>query len=145
MHSARRFLIVIATALCLAALVPSVSASSPRSGDFQLTKDCSQFTGAVGDFCTVTSANVKAIPIGAKIFYAQALVYPLLDSDVVLVAGPGNRAAGHCALSLATGIGRCTFSGGTGQFTHFHAGVDVSYLGGPNWAWNGWYDLSPRD
>ena len=45
-----------------------------------------------------------------------------LDSDVVLdLPGPGNNTAfGHCHLNLATGIGLCTFSGGTGKFTQFH-------------------------
>jgi hypothetical protein len=60
--------------------------------------------------------------------------------------GPGNNTAfGHCELEFATGVGRCTFSGGTGKFTWFQASVAVSYLGGPNWAWDGTYSFSPRD
>lgn len=144
MHTKRRFLIVIATILCLAAFVPSVSAASRRGGDLHVTKECSQYYGGVGEFCTITTSNLKAIPKGARVYYAQALVYPLLDSDVVLVAGHHDRANGHCALSLATGVGLCTFSGGTGKFRHFHASVDVSYLGGVSWAWDGWYSFSPR-
>jgi hypothetical protein len=78
--------------------------------------------------------------------YASPATWPLLDTDVVLdPPGPGNNAAfGHCALSLETGVGVCTFSGGTGQFTHFHARVAVSYLGGPNYAWEGTYSFSPK-
>ena len=60
--------------------------------------------------------------------------------------GPGNnRAFGHCALDFATGIGLCTFDGGTGKFTGLHASAAVSYLGGPNWAWNGTFSFSPHD
>ncbi len=123
------------------------SKSSPRSGDLHVTKECSEYTGAAGSFCTITSSNLRQIEVGSRVVYATAAGATSLDSDVVLdPPGPGNNIAfGHCALEFATGLGRCTFSGGTGKFTWFQASVVVSYLGGPNWAWDGTYSFSPRD
>ncbi|MBA2302256.1 MAG: hypothetical protein H0W08_06435 [Acidobacteria bacterium] len=125
----------------------SLSAASPRSGALHLTKECSAYTFLAGSYCTITSSNVKAIEVGSRIVYAQAAGATSLDSDVILdLPGPGNNTAfGHCALDFATGVGLCTFSGGTGKFTWFHASADVSYLGGPNWRWEGTYSFSPRD
>ena len=89
--------------------------ASPRSGDLHVTKECSEYTGLAGDFCTITSSNVKAIEVGSRVVYAEAAGLATLDTDVVLdTPGPGNnKAFGHCTLDLATGLGLCTFSGGT--------------------------------
>ncbi|HEU4749330.1 MAG TPA: hypothetical protein VFS56_12575 [Gemmatimonadaceae bacterium] len=108
-----------------------------------MTKECSEYTGLAGSFCTITSSNLKQIEVGSRVVYAEAAGATSLDSDVVLdPPGPGNNAAfGHCSLEFATGVGLCTFSGGTGTFTHFRARVVVSYLGGPNWAWDGTYSF----
>ena len=88
--------------------------------------------------------------VGSTVVYAQAANFGTftLDSDVVLdPPGPGNNtASGHCHLNLVTGIGLCTFSGGTGKFTFFNASVDVSPPSdGVNWHWDGTYSFSPRD
>ena len=122
------------------------SASAARSGRLAVTKECSEYTGLAGGFCTVTASNLKAIDVGSRIVYTQAAGATALDSDFVLdLQGPGNnKAFGHCMLAFATNKGVCNFSGGTGQFTWFQATVDVSYLGGPDWGWNGTYDFSPR-
>jgi hypothetical protein len=137
-------IVLLATALVAAALAPSGSASSPRSGDLHATKECSGYTGAAGSFCTITSSNLPAIEVGSKIVYLQpaALLTPA-GSDVVLdLPGPGNNTAfGNCSLA----VGHCTFWGGTGKFTWFHASVAVSHLGGPDWAWAGTYSFSPED
>ena len=88
-----------------------VSALFPRSGDLHVTKTCppSTYTGAAGDFCTITSSNVPEIEVGSRVVYAQAADFTTLslDSDVLIdVPGPGNNAAfGHCQVNLATGIG----------------------------------------
>jgi hypothetical protein len=123
------------------------SASSQRSGALHVTKDCSLYFGRAGDTCTITSSSVKAIEVGTRIIYASDAVGTFLDTDVVLdPPGPGNnKAFGHCTLSLATGVGQCSLSGGTGKFTWVQASVAVSYLGGPNFAWEGTYSFSPRD
>ena len=146
MYSKRSLLVVAAAILSLAALAPAVAAS-PRSGEVHVTKECSAYTGAEGEYCTVTSSNLAAIPVGSKVIYLSALTFPILDTNIVLdPPGPGNnKAFGHVYLDLSTGAGEATFSGGTGKFTWFYASVDVSALGGPDWAWEGTYHFSPRD
>ena len=126
----------------------SESASSAKGRRLHVTKECSEWKGAAGEFCTITSSNLAAIEVGSKVFYDQAAGIPagLLDSDVVLDAGTGNRAVGHCTLDLGTGLGLCTFSDGTGRFTGFHARVDVSPpTDGVNWHWDGTYSYSAID
>jgi hypothetical protein len=120
--------------------------SLARSGTLHVEKDCSTYFGNAGEFCTITASSLKQIE-GSRITYASAAVGASLDTDILLdPPGPGNnKAFGHCALNLATGVGVCTLLGGSGKFTWIHARVDVSYLGGPNFAWNGTYSFSPRD
>jgi hypothetical protein len=104
--------------------------------------------GQADDHCTVIASDLKAIEIGTTFVYQQAVVNGVLDSDIVLdPPGPGNNQAfGHCRLELATGLGQCTFSGGTGKFTWFHASVDVSHSPDYSlWYWEGTYSFSPRD
>jgi len=115
-----------------------------------VTKECSAWTGQAGDFCTISSSNLKEIEVGSKVFYARAADFSTLslDSDIVLdPPGPGNNtASGHCRLNLVTGLGLCTFSGGTGKFTHFAASVNVAPPDdGVNWHWDGTYSFNPRD
>jgi hypothetical protein len=127
-----------------AAAVSGLSAA-PRSGDLHVTKECTEYTGLAGSFCTITSSNVQAIEVGSRVVYASAAGSAGLDSDVVLdPPGQGNNAAfGHCTLDAV--ISRCTFSGGTGKFTWFTASVEVSDLGGNNWGWDGTYSFGPGD
>ena len=132
------------------AVASPVSASFPRSGALHVTKECSAYAGQAGDFCTITSSDLKEIEVGSRVVYAQAADFGTftLDSSVVLdLPGPGhNTALGRCRLNLVTGIGLCTFSGGTGAFTHFDASVDVSPpADGVNWHWTGTYSFSPGD
>ena len=138
------------TALSLA-LAPSAFAStsseSPRSGDLHVTKECSEYTRLADSFCTITSSNLGEIAKGSRVVYLQAAGATALDSDIVLVVGPGNYALGRVHLPFPAGPGTVTFSGGTGSFTHFHAGVvvtrDVSVFRG--WFWNGTYSFGARD
>jgi hypothetical protein len=128
--------------------VPSLSASSARTGDLLVTKECSAYTGAAGSFCTITSSNLKAIEVGTRIVYAQAAGATSLDSDVVLdTPGPGNNIAfGHCTLDLATSSGLCTLSGGTGKFTWLYTSAVVSFDSTTGlWHWEGTYSFSPHD
>jgi len=149
MRSVRRLLLGAATIVALTAvgLVPSVSAASPRSGDLHVTKECSAYKGLAGQFCTITSSNLAAIPVGSKVIYLQALVGTVLETDVVLdPPGPGNNMAfGHVHLNLVTKVGWVTFAGGTGKFTWFTGTVVVT----PDsnipfgWYWDGTYSFSP--
>ena len=133
----------------LAALGFSVSAASSRNQKlratkaFHATKDCSGAKGVAGNFCTIRSSNVKALPVGTKIFYLQPGGKTALNSDTAIYAGPGNIAAGHCLLRFATGVGLCTFTGGTGTLAGFHARVRVTADSSiPNlWHWDGTYSF----
>jgi len=137
--------------LSLSTIVPSVSASTPRYGNVHVTKECSAYTGSAGSFCTITSSNLKAIRVGSKVVYAQAGGTTALNSDIVLNAGSGNTAIGHCYLGYSTlagdvnGLGQCTFSGGTGSLSGFQASVVVtaSSTVAKGWNWDGTYSFVP--
>ena len=138
--------------LMLAAGMTTVSAlaaadragNSPRSGALHVTKECSQYNGAAGAFCTITSSSLKTIDSGSRVIYAQPPGAAGLDTDVVLDTGPGNRAFGHVTLSFATMSGVVTLSGGTGQFRGFHADVTVTFSPVTNlWYWDGTYSFDP--
>jgi hypothetical protein len=92
----------------------------------------------------VTVSNLAQIPAGSLIYYDQPAGIPtgLLDSNVVLDAMGGNRAVGRCTLDFSTGLGLCTFSDGTGQLAGFTARINVSFLGGTLWAWDGTYNFN---
>src|SRR5262245_60909894 len=93
-----------------------VSASFPRSGDFHVKKTCppSTYTGAAGDFCTITSSTLTEFEVGSRVVYLQAFDFSTLsiDSDVMIdLPGSGNNIAfGHCQFNFVAGFGRCTFS-----------------------------------
>jgi hypothetical protein len=136
----------VALTFSLSMRVTSVSASEARNGQLHVTKECSANQGLAGQFCTITSSNLAEIKVGSKVIYDQPAGIPtgLLDSNVVLDAGGGNRAVGRCTLDLANGLGLCTFSDGTGTFAGFQARVDVSPpppTDGVNWHWNGTYSF----
>ena len=140
---------VVLGGLCVAALVlstgaQSASASFERTRRLHVTKECSEYTGTAGSWCTITVSNVRRLPVGSKVLYSQAVGVPagLLDSNVVLDAGDGNRAVGRCTLDLATGLGLCTFSDGTGQLAGFQARIDVTCPGGPDCDWDGRYSFN---
>ncbi len=123
----------------------SQAGGSPRSGELHATKDCLQYTGQAGSYCTIRSSNLHAIDAGSKVIYAQAAGATGLDTDLVLYTGPGNSAFGHVTLSFATLSGIVTFSGGTGQFRSFEASVIVTYNPVTNlWYWDGTYSFNPR-
>jgi len=121
--------------------------SSPRSGELHVTKNCRDYNLAAGSFCTITSSNLNAIKVGSRVVYTSAAGDPtpgLLDSDLV-IDGPGNNNAfGHVVLDLSTLSGVVTLSGGTGKFTHFHAGpITVACPAFPDCSWDGPYSFSP--
>ena len=113
-----------------------------RKGALHLTKDCSAYLGQAGNFCTFTVSNLGEVPPGAKVYYLlPAKIVPnLVDTDVVLDAGGGNRALGHCTLDFVSFHGLCTFSDGMGTLAGFEARVDVTPATGPAlWNWDGFY------
>lgn len=112
-----------------------------RTGELHVTKECSEYKGLAGDFCTITSSNLEEIGVGSKVVYAEAAGDGSLDTDVVLEAGSGNTAAGHVVLDLAADKGVADFSGGTGAFTGFQAHADVSADADGLWHWEGTYSF----
>jgi hypothetical protein len=138
--------LALVLAIAAGGIVATASSATPtaRSGALHVTKECSQYDGQAGSFCTITSSNLKAIDVGSKIIYAQAAGAAGLDSDLVLYTGPGNSAFGHVTLSFGTLSGVVTFSGGTGRFSGFEASVTVTYNPNTNlWYWDGTYSFNP--
>ncbi len=129
----------------LAAPGPETSASSDRSGTLDVIKECSQFFSE--GFCTITSSNVKAIEVGTRVVYDDLAAVGMAGGSAVTLElpGPGNNndVFGRCELSETVQL--CTFSGGTGKFTHFQATAHVSYLGGADYGWQGPYSFTPKN
>jgi hypothetical protein len=144
-------LVLAAIPLALMSRAALAHPGEERNGQLHVMKECSKFTGTAGSYCTITSSNVPEIKAGSTVYYDQATVDPkaaeggyiTLDSNVVLYAGAGDWAVGRCSLD-PTYHGLCTFSGGTGQFTGFHARVDVSPTGGVDFSWEGTYSFGPE-
>jgi hypothetical protein len=144
MKAKRVLMLVLVPPVAIALLsvgVASATESFGRRGLVRITKECTQYTGAAGAFCTITSSNIAAIPVGSRVLYSQAAGVPanMLDSNVVLDAGNGNRAVGRCTLDMLTGTGLCTFSDGVGRLAGFQARVDVTppAAGSVDWSWRG--------
>jgi hypothetical protein len=134
-------------AVVAAAAFAVAGSASPRGGELRVTKNCRDYNPLVaGSFCTITSSNVNAIKDHSRVVYASAadLTTGRLDSDL-LIDGPGNNNAfGHVVLNLLTLSGVVTLSGGTGSFSHFHAGpLVVACPAFPDCSWDGPYSFSP--
>lgn len=112
-----------------------------RSGELHVIKECSEYQGRAGDFCTIVSSNLEDIVVGAKVIYAEAVGETSLDTDVVLDAGSGNIASGHVVLDLASDSGVVTFSSGSGTFTGFQARADVTPDPESRSHWDGTYSF----
>jgi hypothetical protein len=131
---------VLVSAIAAASIAATAGSAAPRSGALHVTKECGDYNGQPGEFCTITSSNVPQIKPGMRVVYLQAATQNGLDSDIVLSRGPGSAAFGHVVLNGTTS--RVTFSGGTGAFTGFEADVLVSEAGGV-WHWDGTYSFTP--
>ena len=135
--------VALAGALAVASQARTTAASS-RSGALHVTKECGDYSGEPGGFCTILTSNLPAIAADSKVFYFEAVVAGQLDSDIALYAGPGNVALGHVTLSFVTATGVIMFRGGTGDFRGFRAQADVTYDAEHDvWHWNGTYSGGP--
>jgi hypothetical protein len=140
----------VALTLSLNGGAASVSAAA-QNGQIHVTKSCpGALTGAPGGSCVITSSNLAGLN-GAQVLYDQVPYQStsvpgsyLLDSNVVVDAGGGNRAVGRCTLDFQTFLGLCTFSDGIGQFAGFEARVDVDCRpSGTPCTWEGTYSFRP--
>ena len=135
--------LILALALAGAFAIASqarTTQSSSRHGALHATKECSQYNGQAGSFCTITGSNLPEIGAGSKVFYLEPAGQSGIDSDLVLYTGPGNVALGHVTLSFASRSGSVTFHGGTGDFRTFRARVLVTFDPATNlWHWDGAY------
>jgi hypothetical protein len=134
-------LVVVVVVAAIVAMAGPATATGSR-GALHVTKECSQYDGTVGSFCTITSSNIDAITSGMRVVYQQAPGGGVLDADVVLSSEPGNAAFGHVLLDLTTARGRVTLSGGTGEFAGFQAWANVSVDKDGVWHWRGIYSFT---
>jgi hypothetical protein len=117
-----------------------MSTDAPRSGTLHLTKDCAEYTGAAGSFCTIASSTFEAIPSGSKVVYTEAATAAGgLDTDIVVTTPNGDTASGHVVLDGATQTGTVTLAGGTGQLAKLAADLVVAPLAAPSYSWDGPY------
>ena len=133
--------LTLVLAVAAAGIVATAGSATPRKGALHVTKECGDYHGLPGEFCTITSSNLPQIKSGMRVVYLQALSGLVLNSDLVLSSGHGSTASGHVVLNLVTRQGRVTFAGGTGKFTGFEADVDVSEANGV-WHWDGTYSFT---
>ena len=136
---------ILLMAVAAAGVVAGVGSAhaTPRSGALHVTKECSQYDGTVGSFCTITSSNIPQIKPGMRVVYLSAFGPNGLDSDIVLSRGHGSAAFGHVVLNGTTS--HITLSGGTGAFGGLHADAAVSVDASGVWHWDGTYSFTPEE
>ena len=131
-------LVPVALAVALTMGAESVSASSGRGRPFTGTKDCTNFLS--GQYCTLgnfSDPRLASLLDGKNLYYEQPAFFsladgsPLLDSNVAIDAGSGNKARGRCTFDPTNGIGLCTIEDGFGTLTRFHARIDVDCNAAP--------------
>jgi hypothetical protein len=131
------------------AAAPAFSESFPRSGVLHLTKQCLEYTGLPGGFCTITSSDLEQIEVGTRVVYASAATATGVDSDLIYdTPGPGNnKVFGHGVVDGVAGVGTIKLSGGTGKFTHFNADIVGTRVNRALKLWSlvGTYSFDPQD
>jgi hypothetical protein len=112
--------------------------NNERHGTMQLVKSCQKYLGLPGNWCAITQSNLAEIPIntdpssttvdGTVNYYTQAfgIIPNLVDSNVILDAGNGNRAIGRCTFDNITNTGVCNYTDGTGTLAGFSARLEVT-------------------
>jgi len=117
-----------------------MSTTAQRTGTLHLEKECSEYTGEAGAFCTISASNFEAIPVGSKVVYAEAATADHgLDTDIVVNTPDGETAYGHVTLDGATQTGTVTLAGGTGPLAELKGELTVGPLEEPSYRWDGPY------
>jgi hypothetical protein len=120
-------------------------AAEPALQPLKLAKECSQYSGGIPSFCTITESSLGALPSGTRVlYYGPVTSNPNFSSnDVVLDDGAGNTAAGNCIVDFAgEPAGICAFYAGNGTLAGFQAVVKVSVDEAGLWHWEGSYGLA---
>lgn len=131
---------IVAASIAGLGIALSPLPASAESGTLHVEKECSQFTGAAGSFCTITSSNFDAIPTGSKVVYKDAVKADGgLDTDIVINTPEGDTATGHVVLDGKTETGTVTLTGGTGKLAKLTGDLKVAPLAAPNYSWDGPY------
>ena len=96
-----------------------------------MTKTCDP-AFPVTPICTVVTSLEGPLPVGTQAYYTFAVIdfetAERLSARLDLtLPGDAGTARGHCTLSFKTGLGRCVFTGGTGDLEGFHANLDVRF------------------
>lgn len=139
--------VVVAGSFAIAAQARNAATQGARTGALHVTKECSEYQGQAGQFCTITSSNIPWIRAGMRVVYTDPADFGtlMLDTDVVLSAGHGSAASGHVVLNIANAQGTVTFNGGKGAFAKFQASADVTVDGDGVWHWDGTYSFRSND
>ena len=141
----KRILTLVMVMVAAIVATAGSASSTDRSGALHVTKECSHYAGAAGDWCTITSSNINAIRPGMRVIYSSPidLTHRTLNSDLT-IDGPGHNAAfGHVVLDASTFTCVVTLSGGTGRFSNLHAQVLVACPAFPVCSWDGTYNFTP--
>ena len=145
-----RLVPVVALGLALTTGATSVSAAG-RGGHFTATKDC---TNLGAGYCTLdnfSDPKLARLLDGTNLYYEQLPPFALadgnllLDSNVAIDAGPGDKARGRCTFDFTNGLGLCTIEDGIGTLTRFHARINVDCSAGPVCSINGTYGFGDSE
>jgi hypothetical protein len=131
----------LVVAVAAIATTTGLATAASKSGELHVTKECSEYDGTIGSFCTITSSNVPAIRPGMRVVYLAAPANGVLDADIVLTAKGLSVASGHVVLDLATATGSVSLSGPAGKRT-FSAEAVVSVDAAGVWHWDGTYTVT---
>lgn len=112
-----------------------------------LVKECGTMDGIAPTYCTVTTSDVDAIPVGTKVWYLGPVLTNtyFLSSNVRLDDDRRSTATGYCMFESRTAAGMCTFWEGTGRLTGFVAILDVTIDDVGLWHLDGTYYFAPHE
>jgi hypothetical protein len=136
--------------VCASAILTVAAFAQPASAEemqpLSVSKECSQYSGDVPSFCTITESSLDGLPAGTKVlYYGPVANNPNFSSNnVVLNDGVGNTAVGNCIVYFGGGpAGMCAFHAGSGKLAGFQAIVKVTVDDKQVWHWEGEYLLPP--
>lgn len=138
-------LLILSAGAILALALTSVASAAPTMQPLKISKECSQYTGEVPSFCTITESNLAGIPAGTKIVYYGPVTGSSLfgSSTAVIAVGNGDTALGYCVTydTASPPFGTCAFHAGSGTLAGFQAIVKVTVDDKQIWHWDGGYLL----